>query len=55
LTYIYRVDHIPAIKSMRTSFLEAPLDLEADDLSLYSLYINPAQPGKQLWQGTAFF
>jgi len=30
-------DHIPAIDSMRTSLLKAPLDLEALGLSLYSL------------------
>jgi len=29
-------DHIPAIDSMRTSLLGAPLDLEALGLSLYS-------------------
>jgi len=37
-------DHIPAIDSMRTSLLEAPLDLEALGLSRYSLYINSALP-----------
>ena len=35
-------DHMPAIDSMRTSLLEAPLDLEALGLSLYSLYVNLA-------------
>jgi len=33
-------DHIPAIDSMRTSLLEAPLDLEALGLSLHSLLVK---------------
>jgi len=37
LTKLNPNDHTPAIDSMRTSVLEAPLDLEALGLSLYSL------------------
>ena len=42
MTNIYRNSRTPAIDSMRTRSLEAPLDLEALGSSVHSLLVNPA-------------
>jgi len=45
LTNFDRIDHIPEIDSTLNAYhnlLETPLDLEALDLSLHSLLVNPA-------------
>jgi len=39
---IYQNDHIPAIDYAYHGLLEAPLDLEALGLRLFSLLVNPA-------------